>query len=329
MGAYTNLQNIPLSVAVWLAHDEYDYDDRNNHISATSLLKSIRQIVLSTRVKKAEQTPDISGLIPSTLGTAIHNGIEHAWVKNYKDSLLKLGVSKRVINRVKINPLPSELDEDCIPVYLEQRAEKEIMGFIVSGKFDFIAEGRLEDFKSTSTYTYQFGTKDDDYSLQGSIYRWLNPDKITQDEMAIQFIFTDWSASKARVEKDKGYPSSRIMEYKIPLKSIAETEAWIKNKLTEVRKYLTAPEETIPECSDKELWRKDPVFKYYKNPEKMTRSTKNFTNISEAQLRMAQDGGVGIIVEQKGTVGACRYCDSFDVCTQKDKYIESGELVLN
>jgi len=329
MGAYTNLQNIPLSVAVWLAHDEYDHDSRNNHISATSLLKSVRQIVLLTRVKKSEQTPDIAGLIPSTLGTAIHNGIEHAWVVNYKDSLRKLGVSKRVIERVKINPSAEELDEDCIPVYLEQRAEKEILNFIVSGKFDFIAEGRLEDFKSTSTYTYQFGTKDEDYSLQGSIYRWLNPDKITQDEMAIQFIFTDWSAAKARVEKDKGYPVSRIMEQRIPLKSIAETEGWIRNKLTEVLKYLTAKDEDIPECNDKELWRKAPVYKYYKNPEKMTRSTKNFNTLPEAQLRMAQDNGVGIIVEQKGTVGACRYCDAFSTCKQKDKYIESGELILN
>jgi hypothetical protein len=328
MGVYTNLDNIPLSVAVWLANDDYDHDNRNNHISATGLLKSVRQTVLSLRVQSSDSAPDVKGLIPSSLGSAIHDNIEHAWVNNYKESLKKLGYPQRVIDLVRVNPKPEELTEDTIAVYLEQRSEKEIEGFIVSGKFDFIAEGRVEDFKSTSTYSYTAGNKDEDYILQGSIYRWLNPDLITDDQMAIQFIFTDWSAMRARTEKDKGYPQSRLQERRLNLKSIPETEAWIKSKLIQIRTHLNSKDEEIPECTDKELWRKDPVFKYYKNPEKMSRATKNFDNIHEANLRMAQDGGVGIIVEQKGTVGACRYCDAFSVCKQKDKYIESGELQL-
>lgn len=328
MGAYTNLSNIPLSVAVWLAHDDYDYDTRSNHISATSLLKSVRQTVLATRIPKDETPPDIEGLVASSMGSAIHDNIERAWLGNYTKSLASLGIPKRVIDRIRLNPSDSELSDDIIPIYLEQRAEKEIDGFVVSGKFDFIGEGRLEDFKSTSTYTYINKTKDEDYAWQGSIYRWLNPEKITQDEMAIQFIFTDWSPGKAKIEKDRGYPQRRIMEYRIPLKSISETETFIRSKLSEIRKYLHAPDEQIPECNEKELWRKPAVYKYYKNPEKMTRSTKNFDNIHDANLQLAKDGGVGTVVEVKGTVGACRYCDAFSICKQKDKYIASGELPL-
>ena len=42
----------------------------------------------------------------------------------------------------------------AIPVYMEQRAYKELLGFKVSGKYDFVAEGKVQDFKSTSTFKH-------------------------------------------------------------------------------------------------------------------------------------------------------------------------------
>lgn len=328
MAQFTNHQNIPLSVAMWLAHDDYDHNDSPNYISATGLLKSIRQTVLTSRLPKDSSPVDISALVPSSLGTAIHNDIEKAWTTKYKDTLKKLGYPQRLIDRVEVNPDPNNTGEDVIPVYLEQRAEKEICGFTVSGKFDFVGEGRVEDFKSTSTFTYMNKSKDEDYILQGSIYRWLNPEIITQDSMAIQFIFTDWSAARVKSEGARGYPASRTLEYRLPLKSIVETEAWITRKLTQIKQFSQIAEEQLPFCTDKELWRKEPVYKYYKNPEKMSRATKNFETLSEANTRLAQDGGVGIVVEKKGEVVACKYCDAFDLCTQKDKYIADGTLII-
>lgn len=330
MGAYTNLTNIPLSVAVWLTNDNYDHDSRDNHISATSLLKSTRQIVLSLRVPAADKVPDVAELVPSRMGSAIHDGIERAWIDNYKTCLNHLGYPQRVIDRIRVNPEPAERNNpDIIPVYLEQRSEKEVNGFIVSGKFDFVAEGGVQDFKSTSTYTYQYKTKDDDYIMQGSIYRWLNPDIITDDNITIQFLFKDWNAGKARIEKDKNYPQSSILSYTLPLKPINEIDHWVRNKVDDIRKFISAPDEAIPECTDKELWRTEASFKYYKNPEKRSRSTKNFDSYQEAQKRYLDDGAVGIVVEVPGEVKACRFCDAFSVCKQKDKYLASGELKLS
>ena len=34
---YTNKNNVSMPLAVWLMHDDYDYDKRDNVISATSL----------------------------------------------------------------------------------------------------------------------------------------------------------------------------------------------------------------------------------------------------------------------------------------------------
>lgn len=328
MSSYTNQFNIPLSVCVWLATDHYDHDARNNHISVTALLKSDRQIVLATRIPPKDSIPDVSGLVASRMGTAIHDHIEIAWTQNYKSALKNLGYPQRVIDRIRVNPEKDELGPDVIPVYLERRSEKEIDGYIISGKFDFVGEGRVEDFKSTGVYSYINKTKDEDYIMQGSIYRWLNQDIITQDTMAIQFIFTNWNAMEAARGRDNGYPQNKTMEYKLQLKSIAETEAWIKAKLHSIKTYLTAADENIPLCNEKQLWRKETVFKYYKNPAKMTKSTKNFKEVAEARIRLITDGNVGVVVEKPGEVVACKYCDAYDICQQKDTLIANGELKI-
>jgi len=321
---YSNTSSVPLSLAVFLASDFYDHD--SNTISATALIKPLRQIILSARVPEDVTPTELINLVPSRMGTAIHDAIERAWKDNYRIALDQLGYPKRVIEKIRINPKPEELTDGLIPIYLEQRAHKQVGKFLVSGKYDFVGDGRVEDFKSTSTYSAMSHNNDEKHAWQGSIYRWLNPKLITKDEMAIQFIFTDWS--KAKAMQDPKYPQQRIMQRILPLKPVPETDAFVKRKLGQVEQYWDAPEDQIPLCSDEDLWRSEPVFKYYKNPEKRSRSTKNFDNYHDAQLRAIEDGNVGIVVEQPGQVMACKYCSAFVVCTQKDALIASGDLIL-
>lgn len=325
--SYTNVSNVPLSMAVFLATDSYDYVGDANYISTTSLIKPLRQLILASRIKQEDTTVDLVNMVPSRIGSAIHDAIERAWKTNYRGAMKLLGYPKRVIDRVVINPSKEELTDDTIPIYLEQRSFKKVGKWLIGGKFDFVGDGRVEDFKSTSTYTAINKTKDDDYILQGSIYRWLQPDIITRDEMAIQFIFTDWSAAKAN--SDPSYPQARIQQRVLKLKSLAETDAFIKRKLRLIEQYWDSPEEEIPYCTDEELWRSDPVFKYYKNPAKTNRSTKNFDTKQEAYQRLAEDGHVGIVVEQPGQVTACRYCPGFRLCTQKDQLLAARDLLPN
>lgn len=326
MRKYLNETSVPLSMAVFLAVDHYDHNDDPRTISATSLLKPIRQIVLGARVPQEQTVQDISGLVPSRMGTAIHDGFERAWLHHYARAMTDLGYPKKVIEKVRVNPKPEDLFDGCIPVYLEQRAYREINGFRVSGKFDFVGDGRVEDVKTTSVNSWIMGTKDDDYILQGSIYRWLNPDIITQDTMAIQFMFTDWSAMQAR--QGGNYPANRTMQRVFKLMSIDETHRWVHNRLELIKRYWDASEDQIPQCNDAELWRRDPVWKYYKNPAKTSRSTKNFDSRHDAYMRLAQDGNVGTVIEQPGQAVACRYCPAFPVCSQKDALLASGDLQL-
>jgi hypothetical protein len=318
----TNENGINLALAVWLLHDEYDYINTPNYISATRLMKPLRQLVLPQRIKPEERTADVSDFISTALGHSLHDSIEKAWKVGYKRSLKLLGYPNDLIERIAINPTAEHLAEnkDAVPIYLEQRAKREIGGYVLGGKFDMVAEGIVHDNKSTSAYTWVYGGRDEEHQLQGSIYRWLNPDKITEDFIRICYIFTDWQKSAAKTNPN--YPQQRVATKDISLMSEADTQKWILSKLALFEKYKDVPEDQLPECTDEELWRSDPQYKYYSDPTKTAgRSTKNFDNAADARAFQAEKGGKGIVITVVGEPKRCAYCDAFTVCTQKDKYI--------
>lgn len=323
---FANVSEVPLALAVFLATDSYDHNSDPHTVSATTLLKPLRQIILPNRIPPGEGLVNLADMMNSRMGTAIHDGIEKAWMTNYKSAMQDLGMPQRIIERVRINPKPEEVSEDSFPIYLEQRLSRQLGSWTITGKFDFIGEGRVQDFKTTSTFTYKKQVNADKYIQQGSIYRWLDPKIIHQDEMDIHYIFTDWKAIQAKT--DPAYPPKRFHTQSFPLMSLNETEAFIRNKLALIEKYWDAPEEEIPFCNDDDLWRSEPQFKYYKNPEKTQRSTKNFDTKQEAYLRMSEDGNVGIVKEVPGQVTACKYCPAFMACTQKDQLVAAGDLIL-
>ena len=261
------------------------------------------------------------------MGSAIHSGCEEAWSdrKNILEALKLFGAADTVTDSIKVNP--ETVTENDMPVYVEQRAEKEILNFIISGKYDLVLDGVLNDYKSTSVWTYIFDSNKDNYIKQGSIYKWLSPDKITSDIININYIFTDWSAPRAR-QDPKSYPQQRVLTKEYPLWSTEETEQWITNKLEVYQSLIGAPQCNLPECTDEELWASETVYKYYKNPNKLDRSTKNFGTMNEALMRKSADGDVGIIKEVPGEVKACRYCPVVSICTQAESMLASGRLTL-
>lgn len=329
---YINVADVPLALAVFLATDSYDYDDTPNTISTTTLLQPIRKIILPGRLPQGEGMASLPDMMNLRMGTAIHDAIERAWKDNYRVAMMNLGYPGRVTERIRINPTSADLARykaeglEIIPIYLEQRLKKTIGKWTITGKFDFIGEGIVQDFKTASVWSYMNQVNATKQTQQGSIYRWLGPELITADEMHIHHIFMDWKA--AMVKTDPNYPAQRFKRQIFPLLSVQETEAFIRNKIRLIEQYWNAPEEEIPECDTEDLWRSDPVWKYYKNPAKTARSTKNFDNAHDARIRSIEDGSVGIVKEIPGQVTACKYCPAFAACTQKDRLIVNGDLLL-
>lgn len=334
-----NKGNIPLGLAVWLLHDEYDYIKEPNYISVTGMMKPIKHIVLPPRVPAEERIADVEDYVARALGHSLHDSIEKSWIKGYARSLRLLGHPQHVIDRVRINPTDQELTDkpNIIPIYLEQRAFRKVTvdgeEFLVGGKFDMTAEGILHDNKSTTAYTWLYGTRDDEHKLQGSLYRWLDHKgfldvacteefrpRITEDFIRINYIFTDWQKMSAK--QNPNYPQKRILFKDIPLMSLEETEQWVIAKIRQVKKYRNAAQADIPECTDEELWRSAPEYKYYSDPNKTTgKSTKNFDDPVEARKHQAEKGK-GIVIAIPGEVKRCGYCAAFPICKQRERYFQ-------
>jgi len=113
------------------------------------------------------------------------------------------------------------------------------------------------------------------------------------------------------------------MEVPGPFPDDADVQDFVVGKIQELSRLWNAPEEHIPDCTDKELWRSEPQFKYYSDPDKAkdptARSTRNFDSLSDAQTYKAEKGK-GVIVTKLGEPKACEYCPAFPSCKQKDAY---------
>jgi len=299
----TNNSNISVPLAVWLAMDNYNVDTRDNVISATTLLKPIRQIVLGRKYRNNIKEIDVENLIASSMGTALHDSVEKAWKQ--KDKVLTILEKLGFLS-------PEALYDEVI---LERRSEVELNGYIISGQFDIAFKGIVCDIKSTSVWSHIFGSKEEDYILQLSIYKYLNQDIITNEYGYIEHIFTDWSQVKAM--QDKSYPQKRILSTKLKLYSNDEIERYMREKIALIAKYEALPDSLIPKCSQEELWQSDDVYKYYKDPTKMSKSTKNFTDKDEAD-EMARRGG-GIVVTFGGEAKRCAYCSYTNICSQYEE----------
>ena len=323
----TNKHDISLPMAVMLAYDEYDNGSKGDPftISVTSLIKPVKQTILGARVPNGVGQSDVSDLIASSLGTAVHNHLEKAWKSDKLPSILSyLGYPKKLVEKVIVNP-EGELPKGAKPIYTEYRTKAKIGKYTISGEFDFCISGQVRDLKNTSVWKYM-NSDGEDYILQMSMYRWLNQDKIIKDTGVIDFILSDWSAANLRMQSN--YPPVKVISKEYPLMPIMDTQAYIERKLGLLDKYWDSPEEDLPVCTDKDLWVGKSQWKYYKNPKNTSRSTKNFDNPTEAYRRLAQEGSMGIVVEVKGTVKACKYCPALPICQQAQAYLNQGILKL-
>jgi len=312
MNKLTNNNGISLPIAVWLAHDTYDYDDRPNLISVTGLLKPTRQIVLGRKFSDASKDIDVEVLIASSMGTALHDSVEVAW-KDRETTIKTLG-RLGYKNGAKI------FDS----IIFEKRSELELFGFIVSGKFDISFAGYVQDVKSTTVYAWMNDSNEFEHKFQLSAYKLLNPDIITKDVGYIEYIFTDWSKAEAR--RNRQYPQSRVATKEVQLFTKEEMLELIEQKLYEVVENEKLDEPNVIQCSEDDLWATKDVWKYYKNPESRRRATKVFDNESEANQRLSNDNNVGVVVRFMSEAKRCKYCNYTDVCSQYAQLKKDGRI---
>lgn len=335
----TNEFGVDLPIAVWLLQDGYksgaDAAPPGELISVTTLMKPTKQLILQRMVDLSQTTMDVSEMVARRVGHGLHDSIERAWTEgNWQQSMRTLHYPQRIIDLVRVNPTQEVLDEGIrsgeklICIYLEKRGFKQFMGLVITGQMDFLIGNSYRDFKTTSTFAWTSTNKDEDYILQGSLYRWIMPDFIQNDIMRIEFIFTDWLKYRAKI--DPKYPQARVAHREFSLMSLVETEQWVVNKIADIKANVGKPQNDMVRCTDKQLWRADDTFKYYINEETAKakgRCTKRFDSATDAELHR-QTKGKGVVIKDAGEVKACTYCPAFPVCNQRAEYFnDDGQSI--
>lgn len=305
---YNNPTRLHPFLCAMLAYNDYDFSEDPTAVSTTSLMKPTNMLALERKHKLADKEVDLEALIPSVMGNAMHSLLEKALEETTDEVWAQLGI-----------PKPEKLE-----VRQEIRTVRAIDGYNITGKYDMLymydgSEWHLADLKTMSVWALIIdpAKKKEEFIKQLSIYRWLNQDEDISDDAEILFWYTDWS--KADSVRKSNYPPSRIGNLPIRLWSIEDTETYIKKQLTALKaaeKSLEKGTATSVACSDSELWKTETTYKYYKNPKKLERATKNFDSYSDAHDRYMKDGSVGTIITVPGQAKRCNYCSVTAFCEQ-------------
>lgn len=297
---YTNNLNLPQYIVDWLEHDNYDHNDDPYTVSTTTLMKPTRAYLLTIRHKDKLQA-DVSDMVSSRIGSAIHDSIE---------VIETPGVEKE--NR------------------LSREVEMGAVTYTVTGKYDILdchddGTFTLRDIKTTSVWSYVLGGKDEDYCKQLSIYRWLlaGNGKEARDKGYIDFFFTDWQRSKAK--QDPKYPQNKVLPgYEIDLWSLEETEEYVRARLQLVEDNRNLADDQLLPCTKTEVWADDEKYAVMKPRAK--RATKLCSSYAEAEEYIQIKGLKAFVERRPPKVKRCNYCPAFPFCNQGQSYKNQGLL---
>jgi len=138
---------------------------------------------------------------------------------------------------------------------VEEFLSAEIDGWTLEGRFDLYdpETGTLTDYKTASVFSFLLGEKEE-YTAQLNCYRWLlEKDGNEVKKLELAYTFTDWQWRK-NVSED--YPDAPAKVVTVDMWDMVKTETYIKERFAIHKFSETLADETLPLCTDKEMWAK-------------------------------------------------------------------------
>ena len=213
----TNRHDLPETVfrAIEETQNRYEDDDRGD-ITTTQLIDPPQLVTLKHRHDK-EITEDIMDRLWALQGQMLH-------------MILELGAPK---------------DAD-----VEKRVGADVLGWKLTGKYDYIDDGILIDYKYTSVWSFVFGRKE--WEFQANVNRWL----LHKNGMEIKglknfLLFRDWTESKVG---SKNYPREKMIPIALPLWPLANAEAYVLDQVKAHQAARAKPDFELPKCSKEDRW---------------------------------------------------------------------------
>jgi len=252
----TNKHDLHPILFTTLAHSDYDFKPKSRQISATTLLKPIKEIVLAQQNPDLLPTMDVTDFTAAKLGSSFHAVLEKVWTEepHFVTTVIKDYFPEYADRELLVNPTKKQIKKSDNPlvVYIEQRGFISINGWDIFMKFDVVFDGQVQDAKTTSAWKYAKGDILD-YQLQMGMGKIIHPKIIKDiDHFKIHYIFKDWSA---KYENTPNYPSASAISATYPHLPNQEVIDWIEDRLNllEDTLYSGYDAQDIP-CSDHDRW---------------------------------------------------------------------------
>jgi hypothetical protein len=269
------------------------YSKGKAHLSATQLLNSPK-IVALTKKFEDELEQDVSDMVWSIFGTAIHGVLEHGKDDNH---------------------------------IVEERLHTTFDGWRISGAIDLqIVTGpdtiSIRDYKTTSAWAVM--NEKIEWEQQLNIYAWLVETcklKIV-DSIGIVAIIRDWSRREAA--KNPDYPQSPVKEIPINLWPYQQREDFISERISKHSEceFHMETDEELPPCTPEEMWEKPTTYALKKKGG--VRAIKVYETMEDAEK--ACDEKVHEIEIRLGTRTRCEsFCPVNNYCQQWRDYQESRD----
>lgn len=252
----TNIHNLP--VAIVNAVSNNIQKPSKNVIRVSELINAPKPKEL--RMKHwNEITEDVSERLWSLLGQSMHHILESGAPEN---------------------------------AFREERLSSKIDGVTISGQSDLWYEGDIEDYKTTSVYSFLLGIKPE-WIAQLNVYRWLwTKAGFHTKSLKIHAILRDWVRSKALT--DPNYPQIHWMTVDIPMWTLEETEIYIRKRIA-LHKLNPAPD-----CTDEEKWARPTTYAVIEEGAK--RAKRVCSTLAEAKMWIKQNSKWYIVIDEKKAI---------------------------
>ena len=284
----TNKHGLPESIVNALRRPEYTKGKA--HLSVTQLINSPKIVALSKKFQD-ELEQDVSEMVWSLFGSAIHKVLEHGKDQNH---------------------------------IVEQRLHSEVDGYRVSGAIDLqiVSEaGRaIRDYKTCSVWSVM--NSKIEWEQQLNCYAWL-VEKVTGasvTDLGIVAIIRDWNRRDAA--RNEAYPPAPIKELPIPLWPMEQREQYIQSRVHAhaEAEFAIESEGDVPACTPEEMWEKPTTYALKKKGG--VRALKVY--LSQEEADQALDPKTQEIEVRPGSRTRCEsFCPVNHRCQQWRDYQES------
>ena len=301
---FTNNTKLSKEHAIFAAYHSTLYSGnppREGKLSTTTIIGSVKQALMAIKYSEADTGPqDVSNLMASAKGTAMHNGLTAA-LQAYDQHYI------------------------C-----EKRIEREVEGWKISGEFDVLTpDKQIKDFKFVSNYNIKKLIEDKQilqpewtledmyikvptyfkYVAQLSIYRYLLNDPEVKMYGSILFSLNNGSdMGKYTIDQ----------EVTFPLRPMEEIHEFLVGRVKQIKAHLAAG--TMPDCSDVERgytpgeWKLTRVGTTGKAQTVRGSKCNSAAELADFVRLNGRPGDQQVIIPPKYSL--CNYCKFTQVCDQ-------------